>query len=153
MRVILASDHRGYGMKEEIKKWLKEKDIEFFDEGCFSEESCDYPDYSIKAAEKVSKGEFDLGLFFCHTGQGMVISANKVKGVRAALVFKSEIGKLSKEHNNANVLCFPAGYIDLDEVKSAILGWIEAEFKEERHKRRIEKIKKYEEITSNKAKG
>ncbi|RLD13337.1 MAG: ribose-5-phosphate isomerase [Caldiserica bacterium] len=144
MKVILVADHRGYKMKETIKEWLKEEGIEFIDGGCNSEESCDYPDYSIKAAEKVSKGEFDLGLFFCHTGQGMVISANKVKGVRAVLVFKSEIGKLSKEHNNANVLCFPAGYIELDEVKSAILGWIESEFKEERHKRRVKKIEEYE---------
>src|SRR3989339_1243151 len=110
-RIVLAADHKGYKTKEEVKAWLEKEGIGFLDMGCASEESCDYPDYALPAAEKVGKGEADLGLLFCHTGQGMVISANKVKGVRAVLVFKPEIAHLAKEHNAANVLAFPAGYI------------------------------------------
>jgi len=144
MKIVLASDHRGYRMKKEVKEWLVSKGMDVVDLGCDSDSSVDYPDYSIPAAKKVANGEAELGLLFCNTGEGMVISSNKVRGVRAALVFKPEIGKFAKEHNGANVLCFPAGYISLDEVKEAVRGWINAEIKEERHIRRVRKIEEYE---------
>ena len=104
MKVILASDHGGKNLRREVSNLLEELGIEFEDIGCDCEGSVDYPDYGIPAAERVAKGEFDYGIVICGTGIGMSISANKVKGIRCALVHDVFSAKATRQHNNANML-------------------------------------------------
>jgi len=145
MKVAIGSDHRGYKLKEIIKNYLREINIEFEDFGVFSEESSDYPDVSFKVAEKVSNNEYDFGILICSTGQGTNISANKVKNIRSALCFNPTFARLSREHNNANIISLPADFISSEDAKTAVFVFLNAKFLGGRHERRINKIKNYEE--------
>lgn len=137
MKIAIGSDHGGYKLKEEIKKYLK---VSYKDFGCDSEESCDYPDYGFPVSKAVAKGEYDRGILVCKTGIGMSIVANKVKGIRAALCHTPEIAKKSREHNDANILVLAAELVDLAIAKKIIDIWLNTEFSGGRHKRRIDKI-------------
>lgn len=143
-KVALAADHRGFKMKEEVMHFLKAKGFEVTDFGTSSEESCDYPDYVLKAAEAVGKGSVERAIGICHSGIGSSIVANKVKGVRAALVQNEEQARLSREHNDANMLILGSGFVSLAAAKKIIETWLKTEFKGGRHARRVDKITDYE---------
>lgn len=140
MRVLLGSDHGGLRLKQEIKDLLDEMDISYDDVGCDCESSVDYPDYAKPVAEKVAQGEFDLGILICGTGIGMSIAANKVKGIRCAVVSDEFSARMSREHNNANILALGERVLGPDLAKSIVRTWLTSEFQGDRHARRVDKI-------------
>ncbi|TYB31936.1 MAG: ribose 5-phosphate isomerase B [Candidatus Mcinerneyibacterium aminivorans] len=144
MKIGIANDHRGYKLKLKIIEMLEKKGFIVEDEGTDSEESVDYPDYGKLVAEKVSKGEYDRGIVICGSGIGMSIIANKFSGVRAALCYNPVIAKMTRKHNNANVLVLAADYIGEEELEKTLKNFFNTEFDGGRHKRRIEKINKIE---------
>lgn len=145
MKVAIASDHGGIRIREEIKSLLKELNIEFEDFGCECETSVDYPDYALPVAEKVAKGEFDRGILICGTGIGMSIAANKVKGIRCALVHDVFSARATREHNNSNVLAMGERVIGPGLAREIVKVWLTTEYEGGRHNQRIGKISKYEE--------
>lgn len=145
MKIAIAADHAGFKLKENIKKFLESLGHEYKDFGTDSEESVDYPDFAIKAAEAVKSKKFDRGILICGTGIGMCISANKVPGIRAALCYDTETARLSREHNNANVLTMGARIIGEEKAKEIVDVWLKTEFAGGRHERRVEKINKIDE--------
>lgn len=140
MRVILGSDHGGVRLKEEIKSLLTEMNIHYVDEGCNCTDSVDYPDYAVPVAKKVAAGEYDFGILICGTGIGMSIAANKIKGIRCAVVSDEFSARMSREHNNANILALGERVVGPDLAKSIVRTWLTTEFAGERHARRVEKI-------------
>ena len=139
MRIAMGSDHAGYYAKESLKRLLN-KDHEIIDMGTSSEEPVDYPDYAAKVAEAVAKGQADRGILICGTGVGMCISANKVHGIRAALCHDEETAKLSRQHNDANVLCMGARVTATRKMEIIMHIWLNTQFEGERHKARVEKM-------------
>src|SRR3982751_188497 len=105
MRISIGADHRGYQLKEQLARWLGSQGYEVFDEGAETTDSVDYPDYALKVASKVSSGQADRGILVCATGVGMCITANKVHGVRATTCGDEDVARLSRQHNDANVVC------------------------------------------------
>ncbi|MDQ0418384.1 ribose 5-phosphate isomerase B [Croceifilum oryzae] len=144
MRIILASDHGGTRLKEELKGLLADLHMEFEDIGCTSDQSVDYPDYAEPVAKRVAKGEFDRGILICGTGIGMSIAANKVKGIRCAVVSDEYSARMSREHNNANVLALGERVVGGDLAKSIAQAWLTTEFAGDRHLRRVNKIAELE---------
>ncbi|ELK49040.1 ribose 5-phosphate isomerase B [Halobacillus sp. ACCC02827] len=144
MRVILASDHGGVNLRKEVAGVLEELEIEFEDIGCDCEGSVDYPDYAIPAAKRIADGEFDKGILICGTGIGMSIAANKVKGIRAALVHDLFTAKVTREHNDSNVLCMGERVIGPGLAREIAKTWVSTNFEAGRHKTRISKIAEYE---------
>jgi len=144
MKIIIASDHGGINLRTEIAKLLKEMNIEFEDIGCNCEGSVDYPDYAIPAAERVASGEFDLGILICGTGIGMSISANKVRGIRCALVHDVFSAKMTRAHNNANMIAMGERVIGPGLAVEIVKAWLGAEFEGGRKENRIGKIAEYE---------
>lgn len=140
----LACDHGGFELKEELKAFLKSMGAEPMDLGSFNEDSVDYPDYGTLVAEKVSRGELERGILICGTGIGMSIVANKFRGVRAALVNDLYSSRLSREHNDANILVIGGRIVGKDLAKEIVRVWLETPFAGERHKRRLEKIETLE---------
>jgi len=147
MKIALASDHRGFKAKEEIKKFLRAKGYEINDFGCSGEESCDYPDFGFPAAESVAKGETEKGILICGSGNGMNIVANKVKGIRSAVVFNPEIARLAAADTGCRIICFSAVFVEIERMKECIMEWIDRSPDEERHKRRITKITAGENVS------
>lgn len=145
MRVALGADHGGYRLKEEIKEWLDEMGIAYEDFGTKSPDSVDYPDYARIVAEKVAAGEFERGILVCGTGIGMCIAANKVPGVRAALVHDVFSARATREHNDANVLTLGERVVGPGLARAIVEAWLETKFAGGRHERRVEKIKAIEE--------
>jgi ribose 5-phosphate isomerase B len=143
MKIAIGSDHGGYELKEGIKTYLQSKDIDFVDFGTHSTASVDYPDYAKKVGEAVTKEPFDFGIVICGTGIGISIAANKIKGVRAALVYDDMTAKLAKEHNHANVIALGGRTTPIDKAISIIDTFMSAT-EEERHQTRINKIKEIE---------
>ncbi|ATF16021.1 ribose 5-phosphate isomerase B [Brevibacillus sp. HB1.2] len=144
MKVALAADHGGYKLKEEIKSLLASMNIQTEDFGCTCEESVDYPDYALPVAEKVAAGEFDRGILVCGTGIGMSIAANKVPGIRCALVHDTFSARATREHNNTNVLAMGERVIGPGLALDIVKIWLETEFQGGRHERRVEKISQIE---------
>jgi len=144
-KVYIGSDHAGFFLKEKIKEFLKKENVSFEDIGSFElDESDDYPRYAFKLAELVAKNN-SRGILICGSGLGMCIAANKVKGIRAVNVCDEETAKLSRTHNNSNVLCLGANNISFSKAKRIIYIWLTTSFsKKERHKRRILEIINYE---------
>lgn len=145
MKVALASDHGGVHLRKEIASLLDELDIEYEDFGCESTASVDYPDYALLVAEKVAKGEFDRGILICGTGIGMSITANKVKGIRAALCHDVFSARVTREHNDSNILTMGERVIGPGLAREIASAWLGGEFQGGRHERRIKKITAYEE--------
>ena len=142
MKLGIASDNRGYKLKEQIKNEL---DIEIIDYGTYSEESCDYPDFAFKLGEAVVNKEVDYGIAICGSGIGISIACNKVKGVRCAKVSDSEEAHVTRLDNNSNIVAF-SERVPLDEAIDIINTFINTEYSsEEKHHRRVDKIIKYEE--------
>ncbi len=146
MKISIGSDHTALELKQELILFLEKQGHIVKDCGTFSKESCDYTDYGIQVAEDVQRGDADRGLVLCYTGIGMSIIANKIKGIRCALVHTVEEATLTRNHNDSNCLALSAKYTDFNLAKEIVSTWINTSFSnEERHKRRIDKITTYEE--------
>ena len=145
MKVSIATDHAGLEIKNELKVRLEKQGIEVVDFGAHSKDSCDYPDFALPACEAVAEGKVDKGILVCMTGIGMSIAANKVKGIRGALVRDKETARLTREHNDSNVLIISGLFTPIDEAEEICSIWLYTEFsEEERHARRIAKIAEIE---------
>lgn len=142
--IAIGADHGGYKLKEEIKKYLDELEIEYKDFGTDSEERTDFPIYAKKVAESIVKKECDLGILFCKTGFGMAIVANKFKGIRCAACYNDETAKQAKEHSNINVLAIPADYANLSLAIKMIRNFLGAEFLNGRYAERVQMIEEIE---------
>jgi ribose 5-phosphate isomerase B len=147
VKVAIGADHAGFEEKEKIKETLKSLGVEFVDYGTDSPDSVDYPPFAERVARAVASGEFDRGILFCGSGQGMAIAANKIKGVRAALAWNPEIAALSRRHNDANVLSLPARFIDDETAAETVKAFLNAEFEGGRHQRRVKEIEEIEKET------
>jgi len=149
MKIYFASDHAGFELKEKLREFVASLGYEVVDDGDFSyKEDDDYPDFISKAAEAVANDAGSKGIVLGGSGQGEAIVANKIKGIRAAVYYggPEEIVKLSREHNDANILSLGARFIEEEDAKKAVELWLETNFsEEERHKRRIDKISKIEQ--------
>ncbi|HEY3392154.1 MAG TPA: ribose 5-phosphate isomerase B [Lacipirellulaceae bacterium] len=144
MKVAVASDHRGYHLKEKVISLLKAKGHTVIDEGPASEASVDYPDFAALVARKVSRGEVERGILICGTGIGMAISANKFPGVRAAACVDEVTAELSRRHNDLNVLCLSGDLLSSRTTERLVEIWMDAAFEGGRHERRVEKIRDLE---------
>jgi ribose 5-phosphate isomerase B len=145
MKIAVGSDHAGFHLKEEIKKLLMEKNIQILDVGTDSEtKSCDYPDFAEKVAKNITEGNADKGILICATGIGMCITANKFSQIRAAQCSEPVTARLSREHNDSNILTLGAKIIGPLLAKDIVLVWLNTEFTGERHKYRVDKIRNIE---------
>lgn len=140
MNLAIGSDHAGFKLKNELLVYLLEKGLELQDFGPDTADSVDYPDYAHKVAESVATGENDLGILICGSGNGVCITANKHKGIRAALAWEEEIAALARQHNNANVLCVPARFVSKAKAFKIVDAWLNATFEGGRHQNRVSKI-------------
>lgn len=143
-KIAIAADHRGFGLKEKIVHFLKSKRIPVIDFGAHSEDPCDYPDTILKAAEAVRRKRASRAIGICHSGIGSAIAANKVKGVRAALVQNVEQARLSRAHNDSNMLVLGSGFVSASRASKIVTAWLKTPFEGGRHARRIGKITRYE---------
>lgn len=139
-KIAVGSDHAGFVLKEKIKKLLTGKSIDFIDFGTFSQDSCDYPDYARKAANAVVSGEAICGILCCGSGVGISIVANKVRGIRAALLHEPETAALCRQHNDANMLCMAGRTMNEALLEPTLEAFLNTEFEGGRHARRVEKI-------------
>ena len=142
--VAIGSDHGGYKLKEEIKKYLEEKEIEYEDGGTFSEESVDYPEIAKAVATEIQNKQCDKGILICRSGIGMSIVANKFKGIRCAKCDNEEEAKFSRMHNDSNVLALGADYIETNEAIRVVRMWLATQFEGGRHAERIKIITEIE---------
>jgi len=140
MKIALGSDHAGFELKEDLRAFLAEMKIEALDLGTYSEDSVDYPDVAVKVAEKVARGEVERGLLICGTGIGMSIVANRFPGVRAALCHDLYTARVSREHNNANILAMGGRVTGKGLAREMLKVFLETEFQGGRHERRVNKI-------------
>ncbi len=143
-KLAFACDHRGVQIKKQIFDLAKAAGYDMVDCGAYTEDSVDYPDFIFPAAEKVSKGECEKAIGVCYTGIGSAIAANKVRGVRAALVHSPEEARLSRAHNDSNMLILGAGFLDMKKLPDIIHQWLGTPFEGGRHDDRVNKIKSYE---------
>jgi ribose 5-phosphate isomerase B len=141
--IAIGSDHAGFKLKEYLKRELTAKGYKFYDFGTFNEESVDYPDIAHPLAKAIEMNNYDFGILICGSGNGMSITANKHKKIRAALCWNVEIGKLARLHNNANILSLPARFIDENAALSIANVFLTTDFEEGRHKIRVEKISQF----------
>lgn len=142
--IAIGSDHAAFEFKETIKTWLTEKGYELRDFGTCGTDRVDYCDFGFRVGEAVASGEFEKGLVFCGTGVGISISANKVKGVRAVVCSEPYSAKLSREHNDTNILALGARVVGVELAKMIVEVWLTTGFEGGRHKDRIDKIAAYE---------
>ena len=140
MKISIGSDHAGYKYKEEIKKYLEAKGHQVKDCGTNSLDSCDYPIFGRAAAEAVAKGEVDFGIVVCSSGEGIMMTANKVKGVRCGLAYNDDVARLIRQHNNANMIGFGANFMSLEDVLRRIDIFLATPFEGGRHERRVNEI-------------
>ena len=139
-KICISSDHAGYKLKEYIKTNLVKKEISLIDLGPFEIKSVDYPDYAKKIARRVSAKRSDVGILVCGSGTGMAISANKIKGIRAAVCYNSKSTRLSREHNNANIIALGSRLTNKNEAMKLIKIFLNTKFQGGRHLRRVKKI-------------
>ena len=138
--IAIACDHGAYALKETLKKHLEKKGLEYKDFGTYSLDSCDYPDYAAPAAQAVASGECDRGIVLCTTGIGVSITANKVKGIRCALLSDVMSARLTRQHNDTNMMAIGAGVVGEMLALEIIDTWLGTEFEGGRHQRRVDKI-------------
>jgi len=139
-KIAIAADHAGYETKEFLVGYLSSLGYDVFDFGCHSEESCDYPDVAHPLAEAVATGEFTRAVAVCGSGVGVSIAINRHAGVRGALCWSEEIATLSRRHNDANVICLPARFMDNDTASACVRAFLATEFEGGRHLVRVNKI-------------
>ena len=142
--VALASDHGAYALKETVKQHLQARGLEVKDFGTHSPDSCDYPDFAGPAAQAVASGECDRGIVLCTTGIGVSITANKVKGIRCALLSDLMSARLTRQHNDTNMMALGAGVVGEMLALEIVDTWLDTEFQGGRHQRRIDKMMAYE---------
>ncbi len=142
--IAIGSDHGGYKLKEEIKKYFDEKDIKYKDFGTYSEERVDYPNIAKEVSKAVQSKKCDRGILICRSGYGMAMVANKFKGIRSAPCFCEEAAKFSRMHNDTNVLALGADYITTGEAIAIVRMWIATEFEGGRHKERLDLVAEIE---------
>ena len=142
--IAIGNDHGGYKLKEEIKKYLEEKEIQYKDFGSYNEERTDYPIYAKKVAESIINGECDKGILVCRSGHGVAIVANKYKGIRAADIHNEEEAKFAKADDNINVLTLGGDNLTVSQAICIIRAWLATEFKQGRYQERINMIEEIE---------
>ncbi len=138
--IAIGSDHAGFELKSRVVEYLKQKGYTVDDKGTYDTSSVDYPDFAHPVAEAVETGKAAVGILFCGSAQGVCMTANKHQGIRAALVWQTDIARLSRLHNNANVICIPARYIAFENAKEMIDIFLSTEFEGGRHENRVKKI-------------
>lgn len=144
-KIAVGCDHGGIVLKDSVISTLKELGAEVIDLGCYSTESVDYPEYGLKVANAVASGEVDAGVVMCGTGIGISIAANKVKGIRAAVVTNTYMAQLTKNHNNANIIALGGRVISPEEAREIVKAWYTAEYEGGRHERRLDIIRRIED--------
>lgn len=149
MKIAIASDHAGFHLKTELLGTLREMGVEFDDLGTFDDKSVDYPDYGKKVAEGVAQGHYERGVLICGTGLGMAITANKVRGIRAITAHDVFSAKMSRMHNDANVLTMGERVVGVGLAAEVLRAWLETEFEGGRHQRRVDKMNALEEAWVN----
>ncbi len=144
MKIVIGSDHAGFELREDLRTYLREQNVEVEDLGVPSEAPADYPDIGAVVAEKVARGEFERGILICGSGIGMSIVANRFAGVRAALCHDLYTARMSREHNDANVLVLGGRVTGKGLAREILKVWLESRFQGGNHQRRLEKIKSLE---------
>lgn len=144
MKIAIASDHAAYQEKDLVAAYLRDAGHQVLDCGTNSAESCDYPTYAKAACEKVQNGDAECAVLICGTGIGMSMAANKLKGIRAALLAEPFSAKMTKEHNDANVICFGARVVGIGIIKASIDAYIGATFEGGKHSRRVDAFMAFE---------
>lgn len=142
--IVIGADHGGFKLKEEIKKYLDEKEIKYVDKGCFSEESVNYPDIAKEVASEVSNKKADIGILICRSGIGMSIVANKFKGVRCSVCYNEQIAKFSRMHNKANMMALGADYVSVNDAICILRQFLATPFEGGRHETRVNMISEVE---------
>jgi len=150
-RIALGADHAGFQAKESIKKYLESAGYTVSDAGTWSEESVDYPDFAVKVARRVQQGQDDLGILVCGTGIGMAMTANKIGGVRAAVAHDALTARMSREHNDANVLALGARVLSEHQIIEVAVSFLGAQFAGGRHQRRVDRISELDQEPKHKA--
>ncbi len=140
IKLAIGCDHAGFELKQHIITYLKEKKINFIDKGCYTIDRVDYPDFGHEVALSILNNDVNVGILICGSGNGINMSANKHKGIRAALCWNEEIAKLAKQHNNANILTLPGRFITVDEALKCVNAFLNETFEGGRHTDRINKI-------------
>ncbi|MEQ8519802.1 MAG: ribose 5-phosphate isomerase B [Cytophagales bacterium] len=140
IKLGIGGDHAGYEYKKAIKAMLEKKGYEINDYGTHSEASVDYPDYIHPMAKDVEKNKISFGIAICGSGNGVAMTANKHQDIRAALCWNPELAVLARQHNDANMICLPSRFIDVEMAKSCVLSFLSADFEGGRHQRRVDKI-------------
>lgn len=140
LHIAIASDHAGYALKQKVRQFLEGQGAQVTDYGCYSTESCDYPDYAHPMATAIEEGKADMGVAICSTGNGICMTANKHQGIRAALCWDEPLARLARQHNNANVLGLPANFITEEKAIQLVQIFFSTDFEGGRHERRVNKI-------------
>jgi ribose 5-phosphate isomerase B len=144
VKLSIGSDHAGYDLKKQIFEYLKKEGHVVIDQGTYNKDSVDYPDFAEWVVKDVQNKDADYGILVCYTGIGMSMAANKARGIRAALVGKVEDAVLTREHNNANVLCLSAKNTSVEDAFEIIKAFLSTDFAGGRHERRVEKVMRFE---------
>jgi ribose 5-phosphate isomerase B len=139
-KIAIGCDHAGFEYKESLKKWLEKNGYTFKDFGAYSTESADYPDFAHPLSAAVEAKTFDLGILICGSANGVAITANKHQGIRAAICWNEELAALSRQHNNANVVCLPSRFVDYVLAEKIVDRFLHTDFEGGRHERRVSKI-------------
>ena len=138
--IAIGSDHAGFEYKQQIVSWLEEKGFEINDLGVHNPESSDYPDFAHPVAHEVEKADASFGILLCGSANGVAMTANKHQGIRAALCWQPDVARITRQHNNANIICIPSRFVSLEYAKQMIEAFIETPFEGGRHQRRVSKI-------------
>ena len=144
MKLAIASDHGGFQLKEQLKDYLINKGFDVDDVGTYSLDSCHYPEFAVKCANKVKNGECQFGIIVCTSGEGVAIAANKIKGIRAGIGYNTTVSRLMREHNDANVITLGAKFTSFKQATARIDAFLKAEFAGGRHAIRVQMIKDLE---------
>lgn len=143
-RIVIASDHAGFTLKEKLKSFLIKKEFLVKDLGTYSKERCDYPIFAYSLAKEISKGRYKQGLLVCKSGIGNAIVANRLPGVRAALCYNVKAARLSREHNDSNILVLGSAFVNSGSAKRILNTWLKTQFQGGRHQKRLNQLKKIE---------
>jgi len=144
MKIAIASDHGGFELKEQLKKYLEDNKYDIVDVGTYSLDSCHYPEFAVKCAKKVQSGECQFGIIVCTSGEGVAIAANKIKGIRAGIGYNTTVSRLMREHNNANIITYGAKFTSLKQAIARTNAFLKAEFAGGRHAVRVQMINNLE---------
>lgn len=139
-KIAIGADHAGFEYKELLRKWLEQNGYPVKDFGTYGTESADYPDFAHPVSTAVEQKESDLGVLICGSANGVAITANKHQGIRAAICWNEELASLARQHNNANVLCLPARFIDIKLAEKILDCFLHSSFEGGRHERRVKKM-------------